>query len=185
MVALTRIADEPILERGMIAVPDLVVVADETLLDDAQARPLQGLTAAGRVLINAKSTPDALRERDGLASGLAILDGTELALTHVGSMAGLSVALGAATCKLVGLSPAHVPSCGAELAEIGHAEIHAVVTQSGVEICLMRAGGVGPDGNFHWPLHAGRQVTTDVPRTRRSGDTELAADLGVTWTASS
>lgn len=46
MVALTRIADEPILERGLIAFPDIVVVADETLLEDAQARPLQGLTAA-------------------------------------------------------------------------------------------------------------------------------------------
>src|SRR6266545_4837640 len=34
MVALTRIADEPILERGLIATPDLVVVADETLLED-------------------------------------------------------------------------------------------------------------------------------------------------------
>jgi len=106
MVALTRIADEPILERGLIATPDLVVVADETLLEDVQARPLQGLTAAGRVLMNSKCPPEALRERYGLASGLAVLDGTELALTHVGSMAGLSVVLAAATCKLIGLSPA-------------------------------------------------------------------------------
>jgi pyruvate ferredoxin oxidoreductase gamma subunit len=105
MVALTRIADEPILERGVIAAPDLVVVADETLLADAQARPLQGLTAAGRVLVNSKSPPEALRECYGLAGGLAVLDGTELALAHTGSMASLSVALGAATCQLVGLSP--------------------------------------------------------------------------------
>jgi len=104
MVALTRIADEPILERGLIACPDIVVVADETLLDDAQARPLQGLKATGRVLMNAKSPAEALRERYGLARGLAVLDGTELAPTHVGSVAGLSVTLGAATCKLVGLS---------------------------------------------------------------------------------
>jgi pyruvate ferredoxin oxidoreductase gamma subunit len=106
MVALTRIADEPILERGLIAAPDLVVVADETLLEDAQACPLQGLTAAGRVLINSKSLPEALRERYGLAGELAVLDGTELALTHIGSVAGLSVALATATGKLVGLSPA-------------------------------------------------------------------------------
>jgi pyruvate ferredoxin oxidoreductase gamma subunit len=120
MVALTRIADTPILECGVIAAPDLVVVADETLLEDAQARPLQGLTAAGRVLMNSKSPPDALRERYGLASELAVLDGTELALTHVGSMAGLSVALGAATCKLVGLSPAAVAhAVREELAALG------------------------------------------------------------------
>jgi pyruvate ferredoxin oxidoreductase gamma subunit len=106
MVALTRIDDEPILERGLIASPDIVVVADETLLEDAQVRALQGLGAAGRILINSKRPPEALRERYGFAHGLAVLDGTELALTHVGSMAGLSVALGAATCKLVSLSPA-------------------------------------------------------------------------------
>jgi pyruvate ferredoxin oxidoreductase gamma subunit len=54
MVAFTRIADAPILERGLIAAPDIVVVADETLLADAQAGPLQGLTAAGRVLMHFK-----------------------------------------------------------------------------------------------------------------------------------
>jgi Pyruvate/2-oxoacid:ferredoxin oxidoreductase gamma subunit len=120
MAALTRIADEPILERGLIASPDIVVVADETLLDDALARPLQGLTAAGRVLMNSKSPPEVLRERYGLANGLAVLDGTELALTHVRSVAGVSVALAAATCKLVGLSPAAMEhAVREELAALG------------------------------------------------------------------
>jgi 2-oxoacid:acceptor oxidoreductase gamma subunit (pyruvate/2-ketoisovalerate family) len=49
MVAFTRITDEPILELGLIAIPDIVVVADETLLDDPQVRPPQGLTTAGTV----------------------------------------------------------------------------------------------------------------------------------------
>jgi pyruvate ferredoxin oxidoreductase gamma subunit len=120
MMAFTRIADEPILERGLIAFPDIVVVADETLLGDAQARPLQGLTLGGRVLMNSKSPSGALRERYGLTSGLAVLDGTELALTHVGSIAGLSVALGAATCQLVGLSPAAMEhAVREELAALG------------------------------------------------------------------
>jgi pyruvate ferredoxin oxidoreductase gamma subunit len=120
MVALTRIADEPILERGLISTPDLVVVADETLIEDAQARPLQGLTAAGRVLMNSKSPPEVLRERYDLTNGLAVLDGTELALTHIGSMAGLCVALGAATGKLVGLSPAAMEhAIREELAALG------------------------------------------------------------------
>jgi pyruvate ferredoxin oxidoreductase gamma subunit len=120
MMALTRIADEPILERGLLATPDIVVVADETLLEDAQARPLQGLTATGCVLMNSKSPPEGLRERYGLAGGLAVLDGTELALTHVGSMAGLSVALGAGTCTLAGLSPAAMEhAVREELAALG------------------------------------------------------------------
>jgi pyruvate ferredoxin oxidoreductase gamma subunit len=104
MMAFTRIADEPILERGLIATPDLVVVADATLLDDPQARPLQGLTAAGTVLINTHNALASRRERHGIAGTLSVLDGTELALSHVGSVSGLSVALGAAACKLAGLS---------------------------------------------------------------------------------
>jgi pyruvate ferredoxin oxidoreductase beta subunit len=59
MVAFTRIANESILERGLIASPDIVVNADETLLEDAQARPLQGLAAAGHVLMNFKSPNEA------------------------------------------------------------------------------------------------------------------------------
>ena len=55
-----------------------------------------------------------------LANGLAALDGTELAFAHVGSIAGLSVALGAATCKLVGLSPAAMEhAVREELAALG------------------------------------------------------------------
>ena len=37
MSAFTRIAHEPIRERGMIARPDLVVIADDTLLADPVA----------------------------------------------------------------------------------------------------------------------------------------------------
>lgn len=70
--------------------------------------------------MNSKSPPETLRERYGFANGLAVLDGTELALTHVGAVAGLSVALGAATCKLVGLSPAAMEhAVREELAALG------------------------------------------------------------------
>jgi pyruvate ferredoxin oxidoreductase gamma subunit len=125
MVACTRIADESILERGLIASPDIVVVADETPLEDAQAGPLQGLAAAGRGLMNFKSPPVALHECYGLATGLAVLDGTELALTCVGSVAELSVALGTATCRLVGLSPAAMEhAVWEELAALGLNHTH-------------------------------------------------------------
>ncbi|HXH10611.1 MAG TPA: 2-oxoacid:acceptor oxidoreductase family protein [Alphaproteobacteria bacterium] len=103
MTAYTRIADEPILERGVIASPDLVVVADATLLDDPQVRPLHGLPPTGTVLINAVVSPAALRESHAIVGPLAVLDATELTLTHLGSLAGLSVALGGATCRLAGL----------------------------------------------------------------------------------
>ena len=50
VAAFTRIADTPILERGAIAAADLIVIADETLLDAPQAHPLQGLSPAGTVI---------------------------------------------------------------------------------------------------------------------------------------
>ena len=42
IVAYTRIAPEFILERGPIARPDLILVGDETLLDDPASAPISG-----------------------------------------------------------------------------------------------------------------------------------------------
>jgi pyruvate ferredoxin oxidoreductase gamma subunit len=104
VAAFTRIADIPILERGVIAVPDLVVIADETLLDDPQARPLQGLDPTGTVLVNSPRSPAAFRERYAIVGSLGVVDATELALSYTGSIAALSVVLGAAACRLAGLN---------------------------------------------------------------------------------
>jgi pyruvate ferredoxin oxidoreductase gamma subunit len=103
MAAFTKIDDQPILERGLIASPDIVVVADETLLADPQVQPLQRLTAHGTILLNSGSAPEDLAESYAISARIAVLDGTQLVLTHLGSVAGLSVALGAATCRLAGL----------------------------------------------------------------------------------
>jgi pyruvate ferredoxin oxidoreductase gamma subunit len=103
MAAFTRIDAQPILERGLISNPDVVVVADQTLLADPQVRPLQGLTAGGILLLNSASPPEQLPAGDAMPARLAVLDGTRLALTHLGSVVGLSVALGAATGRLAGL----------------------------------------------------------------------------------
>jgi pyruvate ferredoxin oxidoreductase gamma subunit len=104
LLALTRIASRPILERSLITRPDLVIVADEALLNDSYAYPLQGLSTAGTVLINSECPAQSLRQRYGVDSALAVLNGSVMAMTHVGSLAGLSVALGAATCRLAGLA---------------------------------------------------------------------------------
>jgi pyruvate ferredoxin oxidoreductase gamma subunit len=149
MVAFTRIAEEPILERGLISSPDIVVVADETLLDDPQVRPLQGLAASGSVLINTPRTAPDLRQHTGFAGRMASLDGTALALTYAGSVAALSVALGAATCKLAGLSPEAVAHATGEelqalgldgphigqnldLARLGYAQVHIIPSSTPV-----------------------------------------------------
>src|SRR5574337_1184113 len=50
--AFTRISKEPILERGVITEPDIIMIMDETLLDDMQAHPLSGLPDGGIVFVN-------------------------------------------------------------------------------------------------------------------------------------
>ena len=52
MAAFVRIAREPILERGAILDPDLVLIADETLLDDPAALPLGGAGAGTTIVVN-------------------------------------------------------------------------------------------------------------------------------------
>jgi pyruvate ferredoxin oxidoreductase gamma subunit len=47
MSAYVRVADGPILERGFIPRPDVVVIAADTLLDDPSVRPLAGLVPTG------------------------------------------------------------------------------------------------------------------------------------------
>lgn len=87
MTAFTRFDSRPVLERGFVDSPDVLVIADESLLSDPQIRPLQGASANTGILIN---SPDKI-------------DFTALALSHTGSASALSVALGAASAKLAGI----------------------------------------------------------------------------------
>jgi pyruvate ferredoxin oxidoreductase gamma subunit len=87
VVAFTRLDSRPILERGFVSSPDLLAIADESLLADAQVRALEGVTSRTIVLINSP----------------AQLDLTEIALRFTGSASSLSVALGAAAAKLAGI----------------------------------------------------------------------------------
>jgi pyruvate ferredoxin oxidoreductase gamma subunit len=98
VVAFTRLAMQPILERGVIASPDLIVIADETLLADPLVKPLQGLAANGLVLVNSKRS----------FSEFGSADFTSLALAHTGSVAALSVAIGAAAARIAGLDESFV-----------------------------------------------------------------------------
>jgi pyruvate ferredoxin oxidoreductase gamma subunit len=93
MTAFTRFDSQPILERGVVVSPDLIVVADVSFLDDPIVRPLNGLSADGSVLVNSVRA---------IESAVA-LDFTTFALNHTGSTSALSVALGAGAAKLAGL----------------------------------------------------------------------------------
>jgi len=104
MVAFTRFDSKPILERGVVSSPDVLVIADASLLDDAQVRALDGAGSATQILINSPNTNDF----------------TSLALNHTGSTAALGVALGSAAAKLAGIEKQFVEQAvREELAELG------------------------------------------------------------------
>jgi len=104
MAAFTRIAREPIHERGAIAQPDLVVVADESLLSDPAALPLAGCDAASTVLVNSTKDNNTLRSIAAATGRLLVADFTTPVLQTTQTLASLSTALGAVAARLVGLT---------------------------------------------------------------------------------
>ncbi|MEM0481545.1 MAG: 2-oxoacid:acceptor oxidoreductase family protein [Nitrososphaerota archaeon] len=64
VVSFTRISKTPITERGFIFDPDIVIVMDETLLNDWLARPLEGVKRGGVVFVNAQSEFPSLEGHD-------------------------------------------------------------------------------------------------------------------------
>ena len=118
--AYVRIARAAIFERGVIPVPDLVVVADDTLLDDPAAAPLAGLPPTGVLLLQTAHTPEATRRHTGHPGPLITRDYLAQALDALGSATGVSTALAAASARLLGLSAAAADEAiRRELAAIG------------------------------------------------------------------
>jgi pyruvate ferredoxin oxidoreductase gamma subunit len=105
IVAFTLIDKEPILERGPIAIPDLILVGDETLLEDPQAAPACGADALTTILVNTTKDPKVLKEKLNLVNVPVISGLTKLCLKHLDSGMILSTALAAAGARLTGLIP--------------------------------------------------------------------------------
>lgn len=104
VAAHARLAHGPILERGVIPRPDLVVVADETLLNDPIARVLEGVTEATAVFVNTPQAQDRARDASSTAGRFTTMDLTGLTLARLGKVGALSAPLGAVTARLLGLS---------------------------------------------------------------------------------
>jgi pyruvate ferredoxin oxidoreductase gamma subunit len=103
VAAFTRIAREPIRERGIIAHPTLVVVADASLLGDPAARVLEGIDGGTAVFVNSPLSAEQIRAETSLPGRLTILDLTEIALQRLGKREAISSLLGAVAGRLVGL----------------------------------------------------------------------------------
>jgi 2-oxoacid:acceptor oxidoreductase gamma subunit (pyruvate/2-ketoisovalerate family) len=109
MAAFVRMGHEPMYERGLLQQPDLVIVADDTLLGDPAAQPLSGCDTASVVLINSRKNAVRLRQQyPAVPERLLTADFTALAFAHTQALSSLSTALGVASARLVGLPWPHV-----------------------------------------------------------------------------
>jgi len=120
VAAFTRIAKEPIRERGLIARPDLVVIADASLIDDSAARVLDGFDERTAVFVNSPLTAEQLDTQSLLSGRLTTLDLTAIALQQLGNRGAISALLGAVAGRLVGLRRESIREAIArELADLG------------------------------------------------------------------
>ncbi len=102
VAAFTRISEMSIRERGVITQPDVIIVGDETLLDDAAAGVLSGQESASAVFVNAASA-DSFGEKYSISAPVVVSDVTGLTLESLGRASALSAGLGAAAARLIGI----------------------------------------------------------------------------------
>ena len=104
IAAFTRMAHDPILERGAIAAPNLAVVADDTLLTEPAAQPLTGCGSSCVILLNSYHDAADIPALTHHQGRILTADFTTLALKTTETLASLSTALGVAAACLLGLT---------------------------------------------------------------------------------
>ena len=102
VAAFTRIDTTPILERGIITEPDLIICGDETLLESPAIGVLSGVETASAVFINTGNL-EALKGKIKIDAPTVAFDVTQRTLDRIGKASALSVGLGAAAARLCGI----------------------------------------------------------------------------------
>jgi len=102
IAAFTRISEEPIMERGVISEPDVVLVMDKTLLHDPRVIPLSGLKKGGIVFINTPQSPEEAREEHRISEQIITLDIIKICL-EILERTVLSTLAGAVASRIAGL----------------------------------------------------------------------------------
>lgn len=105
IVAYTRLDSDIIRERGPITRPDLIMIGDETLIDDTQASPMTGGDEHTAMFINSTHSPSELKQHYKLPVLPQSLNLTDLCLQYIKRETVLSTALAAAAVRLSGLIP--------------------------------------------------------------------------------
>ncbi|GJQ22955.1 hypothetical protein BIY37_00890 [Candidatus Brocadia sapporoensis] len=102
ITAFTRISHVPILERGVISEPDIIIILDETILNDPLANPLSRLKEGGVVFINTTHSPADAKEKYKIAEQVIALDITKISLEILG-LPVLSTLAGGVASRIAGL----------------------------------------------------------------------------------
>ncbi len=102
IVAFTRISPTPILERGPISNPNLLLIGDETLLNDAQVAPLCGADESTLVFVNSTKSIDQIQEQFPFPATPLLLNLTDRCQNFLGKGHILSTALATAGARILG-----------------------------------------------------------------------------------
>lgn len=178
VAAFTRIDSGPIKQRGVIACPDLVVIADASLIQDSAARVLDGIDERTAVFVNSPLTAEQLQTQTSLPGRLTTLDLTDIALQECGKGGAISALVGAVAGRLVGLRRDSVREAIArELADLGLAASQIERNQAAALQCYdaVRTVSVAP-GAPQPTASAQLQVPTYEPPTRGTARISAAAN---------
>ena len=102
VISFARINKTPVLERGVITQPDLIICGDDTLLESPEIGVLQGVETASAVFINTQDL-NGLKAKVDLPAHVIGLDLTQYTLECLGQASALSTGLGAAASRLTGI----------------------------------------------------------------------------------
>lgn len=178
VAAFTRIAREPIRQRGLIGRPQLVMVADATLIRDPAARVLDGLDERTAVFINSPLAAELFRQQQELPGRLTTLDLTGIALRELGSGGAISALLGAVAGRLLGFHQEAIREAVArELKDLGLAESVIRRNQTVALQCYETVQAVPVETSKPQPLPpAELQVPTYEPPTKGTARISAAAN---------
>lgn len=163
--AYVRVDRRPILERGIIARPDLAVVADPSLIPIPAAGVLAGLDDRSVLLIASPESPELWRERLGLQGTLITFRPEGLGEGH-GDLHLVGTACAAAAARVLGLFPMVLLEAGIreELGTLGEAIVqrNLMIARAAFDQLSDRAGCVteSPDPP---PEATGAPAWVDLP----------------------
>ena len=102
ITAYVRLSQQRILERGAIARPDILLIGDDTLIDDPVAAVTGGAVESTLIFINSRHTAEDLKTHYQLRSLPVQLDLSELCQKYIQKPMMLSTALAAVGARLLG-----------------------------------------------------------------------------------